>query len=123
VSTGEMSAPTDAELVALYGRCKSLTLAAGASLLLSRDAPEVRPEALALARDAGTFSDPSGRAALIQQAAQAVAALGDGSTDGDEALIQVRVAHRRLRTGLGALLASQYAPCGAHSYPKEENHG
>lgn len=135
----------DAELLRLYARCKALTLAVSASLLLAddEDAAALRADALLLARRAATAAEAHGavaaaevhgavappgshsRFALIQEAAQAVAALGDPATDADQALERLRVSHRELRAGLGALLAPQYAPCGAHDHlhVKEENHG
>ena len=111
-----------AELLEFNARCKALTLAAGASLLLSREEPGLRADALALARDAELARERLPQLDLVREAALGVASLSEPGVDAGAALARIRAAHRELRTALGALVAPDYAPCGGRSPVKEENH-
>lgn len=106
------------DVLALYDRCKALTLAAGASLLLERPDPSLRADALALADEVlatpASTSNERIQIAHVRDAALAVAELVD---DGDPAALdRALTAQKKLRAQLGSLLAPQYSPCGAHSH-------
>lgn len=111
--------PGDVETLELYGRCKALTLAAGASLLLDRPELSLRRDALALAEEVQAIATASERRraqlAGIHDAALALAEmLEQKPADRVYAIDRARLAQRELRLQLGSILAPQFAPCGAH---------
>lgn len=124
---GSRDGAIEATTLELYGRCKALTLAAGASLLLERPERSLRRDALELAEEVQTLAaDPERQRAQlagIHDAALALAKmLDDEPGDRAEAIDRARLAQRDLRLQLGSLLAPQFAPCGAHAQ-LEEVHG
>lgn len=114
----------DVATLELYGRCKALTLAAGASLLLERPQLSLRTDALDLADEAQALAVGSGRRSAqlagIRDAALTLAGmLEDEPIDRANAIEQARLAQRNLRSQLGSLLAPQFTPCGAHTQLEE----
>lgn len=128
---GEVSAPGPQpgdDVLELYGRCKALTLAAGATLLLERRDPSLLGDALALAREAEARPARSDREraqmAGLRDAALALAALvEDPAGAGSDALLAARAAQRELRLALGPRIAAHFAPCGAHPHQNTEAPG
>jgi hypothetical protein len=125
----EVTDGSDAGMLELYGRCKALTLTAGATLLLEqRPAPALREDALTLAQEAKAAAAGSGRRraqlAGIHDAALALAALIEQDpADRAHVLDQAKQAQRQLRLRLGPVLAPQYAPCGTRPGVPEVHRG
>jgi hypothetical protein len=106
--------PEASATVELYGRFKSLTVAASASLILGDGVQELRPAVDDLHRDAaGTAcEEPAARLRqLVHRAAQ-------GEVD-DRELDAVRSSHRALRREVWATQPCEYVPCctaGTHQH-------
>ena len=102
------------ESLDLYGRFKSLTVAASAALILGEPLDAVRPAVEELVRDAvGTgCAEPARRLrALVDRAA------AGGSVDAD--LDALRASHRRLRRDVWTTHPCEYVPCcasGVHEH-------
>lgn len=117
-------AATDADVLDLYRRCKALTLAVGATMLMDGDDPTLLQDALALAAEAegsaGTSARQRAQIAGVRDAALAIAELiQDGEGSREEVVARAREAHRDLRRKLGPMIAGQYAPCGTHALREE----
>lgn len=110
----------------LYERCKELSLAAGATIILGQESAPLVGRAAALVRDcrAAVAAAPGAEAEPLRRcltAAKAVERLV-GAADRDAAVIltetlAVREAHRRMRLAIWELVPCEYVPCGheAHS--------
>jgi len=97
----------------LYRRFKSLTVAAGAALILGERLAELRPRVAELQRDAAGTP--------CEEPAAQLRRLVDGAVAGDvtEAeLDSVRSSHRRLRREVWSTQPCEYVPCcaGAHDH-------
>lgn len=116
--------PDGAAVLALYGRCKALTLAAAGGLLLGQEQdPSLRAQALALADEVlATQASTSDERIHLDRVRDAALALADLIEDrGSAALDRALTAQKQLRAELGSLLAPQFSPCGAHPHEAHQH--
>jgi hypothetical protein len=116
------------ELVgSLYGRYKSLALAAGAALVLDAPRDELSAEALELLADAraGLLLDSSRRVQL-EACVEAAEKLRDLLESDGFDVEAARDTHKRLRREVWKIVPCEYVPCCAstpYAHEQGENHG
>lgn len=120
MTTAAPSRSAERELSDLYGRYKTLVLAAAAALMLERPFADVAHEAELLLEDCRTavcsapcFDDQF--AACVIAAEELWQVLGVAAGEGLTAprLELVRASHRRLRREVWTVLPCEYVPCCA----------
>jgi hypothetical protein len=117
-------AEPDARVRELYGRYKSLALAAGASLVLGRSCDELAAETAQLLEDAraAVAAHPSRRLQLeaCARAAHELLVLLVGQGSDVEA---VRESHKHLRREVWKVVPCEYVPCCASMGQEHEQGG
>jgi hypothetical protein len=111
-------ASDDAELAGLYGRYKSLALAAAAAAILEDGLDEVRVEAGRLLEDCRAAARHRRRHAEQFEACADAAHVLQASVDeaGPADLEGVRASHRRLRRSVWRVVPFEYVPCCADGH-------